>query len=277
MIQTIKEAIEYMETHLHDEIDVVDVAKHVYVSPFHLQKIFKAITQISMSEYIRNRRLSLAGIDVMNSDETILTIALRYGYDSQEGFQKAFYRFHGVNPFKARQQSAVLKTFHPLKIHIQFKGGLNMDYRIVKQEAFRLMGVKRSFSNTIIEDDSNTEIPDFWNEKLQDGTVKKLLSYSADQVMYSPCGAVSKDVDYFYYGIAVMYDEKAEVGLDIWELTHPLYAVFVCKTKEEMGSTWEKIVQDFIPNSPYEIADQPDFEKYPNHDDYFCEIWVPIK
>ncbi|MFP4478648.1 MAG: effector binding domain-containing protein [Candidatus Izemoplasmatales bacterium] len=277
MIKTIKEAIQYIEDHLLDDIGPSDIGKHVYVSSFHLQRLFKAITTISLSEYIRNRRLSQAGEDVLSTEDTLLDIALKYQYESQEGFQKAFYRFHGVNPLKARQERAVLKTFHPLKIQIKFQGGPSMDYKIIQKEPFQLLCVRKKFPQSIIDEEDNTDIPDYWTEKLNDGTVKELLKHSSTKELYGPCGSVNQSSDYFYYGIGVEYGGQAIKDFELWKITHPLYAVFICQTKDDMGKTWEGITQDFIPNSKYQMADEPDFELYPNHDDYFCEIWVPIK
>jgi AraC family transcriptional regulator len=277
LVSLIKESISYIEDNLTESFTCADVAKAVYVSAFHLQRFFKGVTTISMSEYIRNRRLSEAGVAVLTTKETLLDIALKYQYDSQEGFQKAFYRFHGVNPSKARQHTLALKMFHPLKIKITFEGGHSMDYKIVTKEPFQLLCVKSAFPNTIIEEEGNSDIAKYWDEKLQDNTVKTLLSHSKDKLLYGPCGSVNKESDHFYYGIGVEYQDKKLDGFDLWQITHPTYAVFTCKTINDMGKTWHNITQDFIPNSAYEIADEPDFELYPNHDDFFCEIWVPIK
>lgn len=273
----VKKVLAYMEEHLLDDVKVSEIAKHVYVSPFHLQRIFKALTGISLSKYIRNRRLSLAGLDVMQEDLSLLEIALKYQYDSLEGFSKAFYRFHGVNPSCARKEKVALKTYHPLRIQIQFEGGVSMDYKIMKMQEQKFLCVKKAFANQIIEEESNTEIPDFWTEKLGDKTVKRLQEHSQGQGLYGLCNAVDLESDSFYYGIGVPYQGEELEGFDLWEVNHPLYAVFTCKTMEDMGPTWKGIMEEFLPNSGYQIADATDFEFYPEGEDYFCEIWVPIQ
>lgn len=266
-----------MEDHICDPITPKDVAKHVHVSPFHLHRIFKIVTEMTIGEYLRNRRLSCAGLDVLGTDNTILEIALKYQYDSQEGFQKAFYRFHGINPMKARQTNASLKTYHPLNIHITFKGGRSMDYKIATKDPFTLLCVKRAFPNSIIEEEANTDIPDFWTEKLEDGTVKLLVNLSETNDVYGPCGSASKDSDTFYYGIGVPFEDDAPKGFELWPITHPLYAVFEAKTKDDIGITWKRIMEEFFPNSDYDMADQTDFEVYRDDSESFCEIWVPIE
>lgn len=274
----IQKAIQFMEDHILEHIGPEDVAKHLHVSQFHLHRIFKIFCGVSVSEYIRNRRLSLAGLDVVKNKETLLDLALKYQYDSQEGFQKAFYRFHGVNPSKAKYGKAKLKAYHPLKIQIKFEGGSSMDYRIVKKEPFTLLCVKKAFLNKIIEDDNNQEIPNFWTKKLDDGTVRKLLEVGDEKELYGPCNAVSLESDSFYYGIGVPYSGGKVEEFDLWHIKHPLYAVFTCKEVDDMGPTWKGIMEEFLPNSEYEMADEADFEVYPSEDaPYFCEIWVPIQ
>jgi AraC family transcriptional regulator len=278
MEKIIIQAIHFVEDNILKNISVKDVSQHVHVSQFYLHRIFKVFCGVTITEYIRNRRLSLAGLDVMKNEETLLHLALKYQYNSQEGFQKAFYRFHNVNPQKARHGNAVLKTYHPLKIQIKFEGGRSMDYRIVKQEPFTLLCVKKAFPNSIIEEENNHDIPDYWTEHIQKGTIKELLQYAEDKTVYGPCDAVSKDSDSFYYGIGVQYKGEPIDDFDLWHVNHPLYAVFQCQTKDDMGSTWKKIFEEFLPNSDYELADATDLEVYPDDDkDYFCEIWVPIQ
>jgi AraC family transcriptional regulator len=278
MKHLIKEVINYMEENLLENITQQDVARHVHVSVFHLYRFFKVVTNISMTEYIRNRRLSLAGMDVLATDLTMLDIALKYHYETQEGFQKAFYRFHEINPLKARQTHASLKTYQPLKIYVSFKGGSSMDYRIEKLEPFTLTCVKRKFLNSIIDEDNNIEIPNFWTEMKNSGTLKALYDHSINRKMYGPCGSIDHDSDYFEYGIGVLADQSVHESFEKWEIKHPLYAVFKVNKAQDLKTVWNMILEEFLPNSDFEMADQPDFELYPNQEaQYFCEVWIPIQ
>ena len=123
-------SVQYIEDHITEDVTVEDVAKAVCVSPFYFQKGFSMLCGFSVSEYIRNRRLALAGRDLMMTDEKIIDIAIKYGYDSPDSFTKAFTRFHGVSPSSVRKEGALLKTFAPLKIKISLEGGYLMDYKI---------------------------------------------------------------------------------------------------------------------------------------------------
>jgi AraC-like DNA-binding protein len=113
-MQSLANAIQYIETHLTDDIGVEDVANHVYTSSPHFQFVFHVLTGITIGEYLRNRRLSLAAQDLRQPDSRLIDVAMRYQYDTQESFSKAFLRFHGVPPSKAPQGK--IRVFHPLTI-----------------------------------------------------------------------------------------------------------------------------------------------------------------
>ena len=106
-INTINNAIEYMENHLCDEITLADIAKSVNLSPFHFQRAFSLLTDMSPAEYLRKRRLSQAGADLINKDEKVIDVALKYCYDSPESFAKAFTRFHGCSPVQVKKGSSI--------------------------------------------------------------------------------------------------------------------------------------------------------------------------
>ena len=110
----IKEAIDYMEEHITEQITVEDVAGHVCVSPFYFHKGFGMLCGYSLMEYVRNRRLSLAGQELISSDITVTELAMKYGYDSPDSFSKAFARFHGFTPSMARRKGSMLKIFAPI-------------------------------------------------------------------------------------------------------------------------------------------------------------------
>ena len=124
--QGLTRAIQFIESNLIHEITLNDVANHAYASNAHFQRMFSLATGITIGDYIRNRRLSLAGQDLLLSNNRIIDIAMKYQYDSQESFTKAFNRFHGITPSSARKQSHRLKYFRPLTINIVILGGFEM-------------------------------------------------------------------------------------------------------------------------------------------------------
>ena len=105
----IGDSIQYIEDHISEDISAENVAKAVGVSPFYFQKGFAMLCGFSVAEYIRNRRLALAGNDLLITDEKVIDIAMKYGYDSPDSFTKAFTRFHGVSPSSVRKDEVLLE------------------------------------------------------------------------------------------------------------------------------------------------------------------------
>lgn len=132
--EAIGEAVKYMESHITENITMYEVADHVSISPFYFQKGFSLLCGYSIAEYIRNRRMALAGEELITSDITVMELAMKYGYDSPDSFTKAFSRFHGSTPLAVRRNKTMIKAFAPLKLTISLKGGYSMDYRIIKRK-----------------------------------------------------------------------------------------------------------------------------------------------
>ena len=136
-MKLIGDSIQYIENHLLDDISVEDIAKHIGISSFYYQKGFSMLCGFTVAEYIRNRRLALAGNEIIGTDHAIIDIALKYGYDSPDSFTKAFTRFHGSTPSAVRKDNVMLKSFAPLKIKVHLEGGYLMDYRIEKRASLQ--------------------------------------------------------------------------------------------------------------------------------------------
>ena len=156
-IETIIKSLDFIENNITDDLTIENIAKHSYISPFYFQKGFSIMCGYTLSEYIRNRRLSLAGEELLNTDNKIIDIALKYGYDSPDSFTKAFTRFHGSTPTQARK-SGKISYFAPLKLNLTMKGGYTMEYRIEEKESFKVIGLK----NNIKYETANTDIPKIW-------------------------------------------------------------------------------------------------------------------
>ncbi|MDE7219369.1 MAG: AraC family transcriptional regulator, partial [Oscillospiraceae bacterium] len=132
--ETLKRTITCLEDHLLEEDPAERAAKEAYLSPLYLQRGFKLVTGYSMAEYVRNRRLYLAGLEVIAGREKVIDLAYRYGYDTPESFSKAFSRFHGVSPAQLRQHPDRLVPFLPLIITLSIRGGQGMDFIVEKMD-----------------------------------------------------------------------------------------------------------------------------------------------
>lgn len=280
-IQSIRSAIEYMENHILENITYEDVAKHVYMSNYHFHRLFSMIVGITANEYIRNRRLSMAGQELAASDKKVIDVALKYGYESPESFTKAFSRFHGVTPNAAKNPGVNLKAFNRLNIKIQFEGGMAMEYRIVEREKFKLLAKVEAFRNESVSEEGNTEIPDFWKKCGEMGVFEVLKQHTKNHDIYGVCAPISKESDYFDYGIGMIYEkDECPEGFRIWEISPTLWAVFKCIGigGECIGETWNRIFKEFLPEANYNMLDDTDFELYAENmeENCFCEIWIPI-
>lgn len=281
-IWSIQRAIEYMEENLLEKISYEDAARHVYMSNYHFHKLFSMLAGISANEYIRNRRLSMAGQELIMSGKKVIDIALKYGYESPESFTKAFSRFHGVTPNVAKRSGVQLQFFNRLVIKIILEGGTVMEYRIEERERFQLLAKVQTFRNESISEEGNTELPDFWKQCGQSGVFDVLGKHAKKHDTYGVCGPISKESKCFDYGIAMEY-EGGEVpdGYRVLEVKPTLWAVFQCKGTDGscIAVTWDRIYKEFLPGSEYNLLDDTDFELYPedNSSDSFCEIWIPVE
>lgn len=130
-IQSLTKAIRYIENNLTEDIKMDEVSREAFTSSSHFQLIFHVVTGLTIGEYIRNRRLSQAALDLVGTDNRIIDVAMRYQYDTQESFSKAFRRFHGVSPSKAKRKN--IKLFYPLTINVTVQGGFEMSFKLVDE------------------------------------------------------------------------------------------------------------------------------------------------
>lgn len=274
-IKTLNSAIGYIEDHLTDPVTNADVAENEYISSFHFQRVFSLLTGMTLGEYIRNRRLSLAGRDLVAGREKVVDVALKYGYETPESFTKAFTRFHGVTPNLAKKEGSVLKSFNRLAIKIKLEGGNNMEYRIVKKEAQRVAAKTRLFDS----DKAQAEIPGFWEEYFRTGCAQKVCG------MMGICSEIKDGSGRTLYGIGCPENLVKELpeGFEIIEIPAYTWAVFTCRgaMPKAIQNMWGRIYSEWLPQSEYELISDYDFELYTDGDtaseDYISEIWIPVK
>lgn len=277
----VQSAIEFMEQHITEDISAEDVANHVHISSFYFQKGFSMLCGYSVTEYIRNRRLALAGGDLTTTDMKIIDVAMKYGYDSPDSFAKAFTRFHGVSPTMARKDNVMIKTFAPLKLEISLKGGYLMNYKIVDKESFTVLAVSKKFDY----ENCKQEIPKFWQEHYAKGNGKYI------------CGMFGINIDEkmghdsFEYLIADLYDPKAEIPDSFETRTIPAFtwAIFSCDgalptalqdVNTKIFSEWLPALKEYEFAAGYCIEMYDAEDKYPKgtqDENYHSEIWIPIR
>ena len=286
-ITGIQKAIEYVEANILENINYDQVAAQACSSSFHFQRVFSILCGFTLGEYIRIRRMSLAGNELIGSDAKIIDIAMKYGYDTPESFSRAFTRFHGISPSRAKKGETI-KSFSPLSVKLILNGGTFMDYRIEKKDAFELvMKKKRMPCNTEM---TTAEISKFWKQCTEDGTIDALCKYIAKGNIFGKCilgASLGKDASEaeFPYGIGAMYngDKVDEDDFVVEEIPAHTYVVFKCvgKMPDAFVKLYRHIYTEFFPASEYQPCGGPDFEAYPSGDvtlhGYTCEIWVAVE
>ncbi len=291
-IAAMQQAITYMEGHLLEEINYEDVAKHVHTSSYEFHRAFSFLTGMTVGAYIRSRRLSLAGTEILETDAKITDIAFKYGYETPESFTKAFTRFHGVAPKTAREETVKLVLFNPLTIKLTVEGGKSMDYRIMQTKEQKFLAVAKSFSNEIINDEENHEVSDFWGECNEKNLIGPIcgLRPEGKRDLYGLCTPAKEGEDTFDYGIGVLVDDETaafdlaemeKAGYHIWDVKPGTYVVFDCIGEDGdcITQAWSKFYKEFLPQMGYESAEETDYEIYyeKGRSDLLCELWIPIK
>ena len=288
----IRTAIDYIEEHLEDDISAQDVADRVFMSPFFLQRGFSLMTGYGIGEYIRNRRLYQAALDLKETDDRVIDIAVRYCYDTPESFAKAFSRFHGATPSQVRA-GAYINVFLPLRINVNIQGGDQMDFKIAPMFPFTLIGFQKIFEN----ETSYEEIPKYWDEICEKYANNVYAGNEPanpyEKALVDNCigeyGVCIDDIGEgkFRYLIAGKYTGgEVPEGMVLYEFPRGEWAVFNClgPLPEAMQSVNTRIFSEWLPGNPeYELSGNANVEWYDcingekTDPDYHSAIWVPVK
>ncbi|AYC30284.1 effector binding domain-containing protein [Paenisporosarcina cavernae] len=286
-VESIQKAIDYMEKNLMENLTIDSIAKQANVSAFHFQRTFSVLTDITVGDYIRRRRLTLAGEELLTTDTKVIDIAHKYGYETPEAFSKAFRRQHNLTPSDLRKSKGKLQSYNRLMIQVTLKGANPMKYSVIEKNAFQIVGIKREFSS-VAEEENVIGIPELWEEVNHNGTCDQLFQLNDGVVkgVLGVCGEVSKeqkDVNVFDYWVATSYAGEVPNGMLSLELPASKWAVFEVHgpMPTAMQNAWKQIFSEWFPSTGYQHAGTPEFELYsdedPNSPDLYSEIWIPIK
>ncbi len=287
------DAITYIENNLDNEISYEKAAELTFSSVYHFQRMFSYITGVPVSEYVRRRRMTKAAFDLQTGDK-VLEVSLRYGYESPTAFNRAFQTVHGISPSMAQKPGTVLKSFPRIGFQISIKGEVEMEYKIVKKESFRVVGVREPLlvaplpvKSEIGKDydpadvaESFKRVPMFWQESHQNGKVAQICGFIKDEPMgllgISDCSSLGGSN--FYY-IAAATDVPVPDGM--YELIVPscTWAIFSGSgLPKSIQDLQKRIYSEWLPTSGYEWDNAPDIEVYlddsPTNMKY--EVWLPV-
>lgn len=281
-VESLQRAIDYMEEHMEDTLTIDQIAEQANSSVFHFQRTFAILTDCSVAEYLRRRRLTLAAQELSATDRKIIDIAYKYGYDTPESFSKAFRRQHGVTPSEARKNVGKLQAFNRLVIQVNLKGADPMKYRIIEKASFQAIGIKREFS--LAGGENMTGIPKMWQELNQNGTSSTIASLNDGEIK----GLLGICADYqdgrtMDYWIAAESTQSVPEGLSQLEIPASTWGIFEVHgaMPDAMPKVWKQIFSEWFPSNQYENAGTAELEVYPEGDpyqeEYVSEIWIPLK
>lgn len=274
--------MEYIEKNINNDLDIEEAARVTPYSAYHLQKIFTYLSGVSLVEYIRRRKMTLAAMELQSNGTKIIDLALKYGYDNADSFSRAFSKLHGVSPSIARIGKTPLKVFPKLFFQISIKGDIEMDFQIVELEALRIVGLRKRFYH---DEQRNTQtISEFRNELRQNGTLSEILKFNngkfEDEVGVCANGD-GEGLDYFVATTTSL--EQAPLGLEIFDFPKNTYAVFhfTGSLYKTMPAVEKMIFSEWMPSSGYTPVDGADFEVYSklpiDSSDYEFWSYVPVK
>src|SRR5574344_539356 len=285
-LSSMNNAMVYIEEHLTEDIDYSEVSKIAYCSEYHLKRMFSFLSGISLSEYIRRRRLTLAALDLKDKDLRIIDVAVKYGYNSADSFSRAFHSMHGILPSEARSENTQLKAYPRMTFQLSIKGGCEMKYRIVEKEPFRLIGFKKRVP--IIFEGVNPGIAKM-TELLTPEVIKHLKAISDME----PRGIISASTNFsegrmeekgeldHYIGVATSSNDTAD--FDVLKIDASTWAVFesIGPFPETLQNVWGRIYSEWFPSSGYEAAPGPEilWNESPDtgNQKYRREIWITVK
>ena len=277
-LDRMNKTMEYIECNLADEISFDKIAEIACCSTYHIQRMFPFITGVSLSEYIRRRRMTTAAFELQTSDIKIIDLSLKYQYESPEAFSRAFKILHGVTPSYARKNGVSLNAYPKMTFQIQIKGDSEMKYRIEQREAFEMFGLFGEINRGM--EKAFKEVPAFRLKCDEDGSVdqmNELLGRFHDTLLhaalYDHTEATMK------YMICYNLPKNLELPERFTKLSVPAltWAIFP-EPDLEMPKLWKRIYSEWFPASEYEQVEGPGFEMYYGMArNGFGEIWLPVR
>ncbi len=300
-VSGIQRAVDYIEEHLLEEIDYNVVAAQSFSSSYHFQRVFSILCGFTVGEYIRNRRLSLAGEELVKTQIKVIDIALKYGYESPDSFTKAFQKFHGITPTAAKNGGNI-KSFSRLVLKISLEGGTTMNYRIEEKDEMILTGYKSHFKGVPYgKERAQQEEKLFVTTRAKqwllrgakgasgDGNTDMCIITNVDDNGYDFYYALPLDKyerDNMYNTSVTGFEYMKEFGFENIIVPKQTYAIFSTEQKPYPTNDYmdirQKIVSEWLPSTDWLIADAPEISVYywyPKNERQkrYIEIWMPIE
>ncbi|MEV0691361.1 AraC family transcriptional regulator [Streptomyces sp. NPDC050388] len=284
MLERLNQAMEQIEQGLDRPVDVAGLARTATTSEYHLRRMFSALAGMPLSEYVRRRRLTVAGAEVLDGREPLLEIAVRYGYGSGEAFARAFRAVHGVGPGEARRTGCALVSQPRLTFRLTVEGSSSMRYRVVDRPAFTVVGLKARVP--LVHLGPNQAIIDFVRG-IEPRTVERLelLSDQEPQGIVAVCDdldpsrAEGTELDYYH---GVITSAAAPEGTTSLAVPTGTWAVFTTSgpAPQVIQELWRDVFTQWFPSNPYRSRPGPELLRTrlsPDRTEADAELWLPVE
>ncbi|MFF9868107.1 GyrI-like domain-containing protein [Streptomyces sp. NPDC013953] len=284
MLERLNQAMEHIEAHLDQAIEVEELARIAATSEYHLRRMFSALAGMPLSEYVRRRRLTLAGAEVLAGRETLLEIAVRYGYGSGEAFARAFRAMHGIGPGEARRTGAELSSQSRMAFRLIIEGSSSMRYRVVDKADFTVAGLKTRVP--LVHAGPNQAIMDFVRgiapetlerlEKLSDQEPHGIVAVCDG---LDPSRAEDTELDYYQ---GVITSVAAPEGTTTLAVPAGTWAVFTTSgpAPQAIQELWRDVFTEWFPSNPYRSRTGPEILRTRLSADKAAadaELWLPVE
>ncbi|WP_446041772.1 AraC family transcriptional regulator [Streptomyces sp. SID1121] len=284
MLERLNRAMEQIEGDLGGAVDGAALARTAATSEYHLRRMFSALAGMPLSEYVRRRRLTVAGAEVLGGRDSLLEIAVRYGYGSGEAFARAFRAVHGVGPGEARRTGAALVSQPRLTFRLTVEGSSSMRYRVVDRPDFTVVGLKARVP--LVHVGPNQAIIDFVRgidpgvreslEKLSDQEPQGTVAVCDD---LDPSRAEGTELDYYH---GVITSAAAPEGTTALAVPAGTWAVFTASgpVPEAIQQLWRDVYAEWFPSNPYRTRPGPEILRTrlsPDGTEADADLWLPVE
>lgn len=296
LLEKMNAAVEYIENHITEDIDYSELSKLACCSAYNFQRMFSFIADVTVAEYVRRRRMTLAAFELQETGAKVLDVALKYGYESPTSFARAFKAVHGILPADAKKSNISLIAFPRISFQITVKGAAEMNYRIVKTKKFKVFGLEGLVS-TIGEKGYFSNEGEIWQKNNQNGKYEQLVLDAGqekpplyDEMFVNEMCKVHglmnykklNDTTYGYMQCSLLASDSKTEGYTVVEIPETTWAVFGAPLVNwDVGAAMTALNKSFysewLPTSDYEKADAPEFEMYGGTPDSgYIELWMPV-
>lgn len=278
-LNNLNKAIEYIESHLDQELSYEEAARIACCSTYYFQRMFTYVAGITLADYVKKRRMTQAAFELQRTNKKVLEVAITYGYRSPTSFHRAFQSVHGITPMAAKQTGSRLTVYPPITFSVEITGGTPMPYHIEQKEAMRMVGVRVPLTMNMKK--NHLVVPAFWAKTKERGLCEKLMQMSNKKPTGILGVSVYEQANRMFYYIAIATDEQVPQGMYEIEVPAATWVVFQPHGhyKESVQRVFQRFYKEWLVCSGYEYAYLPDIEVYPTKEEEGKEsqVWIAIK